>query len=57
VDTGWIPLQASELKVTNNGAMMKPKVKENTKERRKRVDPDTRSHLWEDTEVGRTVTS
>jgi hypothetical protein len=57
VDTGWIPLQASELKVTNNRAMMKPKVKENTKERRRRVDPDTRSHLWEDTEVGRTVIS
>jgi hypothetical protein len=57
VDTRWIPLQASELKLTNKGAMMKPKVKENTKERRKTVDPDTRSHLWEDTEVGRTVMS
>jgi hypothetical protein len=57
VDTGRIPLQASELKVTINGAMMKPKVKENTKEDRKRVDPDTRSNLWEDTEVGRTVIS
>lgn len=57
MDTGRIPLQASELKVTINGAMMKPKVKENTKEDRKRVDPDTRSNLWEDTEVGRTVIS
>jgi len=44
VDIGWIALQASELKLRNNGAMMIPKFKENTKERRKRVDPDTRSH-------------
>jgi len=44
VDTGQIALQTSELKLTNNGAMIIPKVKENTKERRKRVDPGTRSH-------------
>jgi hypothetical protein len=36
---------------------MKPKVKENTKERRKSVNPDPRGHLWEDREAGRTLIS
>jgi hypothetical protein len=45
VDTRWILLRASELKLTHNGAMARPKVKENTKKRRKRVGPHTRESL------------